>query len=197
MSPTAAAVARAAPAADPLPAASRPTCQIARISLLLPDLFDAVGGIQTFCRTLVLALDGLAAERGWTVETLVLNDRGGSDLARLYMPGSAAGYRAFGGSRARFAAAAVRAGLRSDVVVVGHVNFAPLALAMPGRARHLAAYGVDVWHRLPRLQRAAASRMDRILAISEFTRDRMAESNGLAAGRFTLFPTSLDPLHHG
>ena len=52
------------------------------ILVLLTDLFDAVGGIQTFNRALVKVLDDMAGERGWTVTVVVLNDRGDTALRR-------------------------------------------------------------------------------------------------------------------
>jgi phosphatidyl-myo-inositol dimannoside synthase len=185
----------AAAISGPRRRASARTAAALRVVSLAPDLFDGVGGIQTFQRAMAMALDELAAGRGWTVDTVVLNDRGGSGLERRYLGRSAGEYLPCGGSRARFAATALRRAARADVVLFGHVNFAPLALAMPRPVRHLAVYGVDVWRRLRPLERAGVARMRTLLTISRYTQDQMLSFNDGDPARFTWFPVSLDPLH--
>ena len=74
-----------------------------RILVLLTDLFDAVGGIQTFNRALIKALDEVAESRGWKITVLVLNDSGKSNLMGRYMNPARASYYGFAKSRVRFA----------------------------------------------------------------------------------------------
>ncbi len=165
-----------------------------RVVVLLTDLFDAVGGIQTFNRALVKALDDLAAERAWQLEVLVLGDRGGSELRAAYLD-PRHGYRAAAGNRRRFIAAALRAGARADCLVFGHVHFAPLALGLRAAEKYLVVHGIEVWKRLNVLQRLGVSRMRRVLSVSRFTQGEMAARNAVPEERFVLFPNTLDPCY--
>jgi asparagine synthase (glutamine-hydrolysing) len=170
-----------------------------RILVLLTDLFDAVGGIQTFNRALVKALDEIAEERGWTVTALVLNDRGGSDLIGRYCKSGRVRYRAFSRFKPGFAFAALREARIASTIILGHVHFAPLALGFrwlqPNGRMLLSVYGIDVWGRLPMLQRAGVGRVDKILSISAATRDQMISHNEIDGKRFDILPCTFDPLY--
>src|SRR5262249_39956412 len=99
-----------------------------KIVTLLTDLFDAIGGIQTFNRSLVHALDSIAAERDLLVTNLVLTDKGVSSLAERYFDCNRTTYVPFRRHKPAFTLAALREVMDASVVVVGHVNFAPLVL---------------------------------------------------------------------
>lgn len=166
---------------------------------LLTDLFEATGGIQTFNRTLARALDELAVERDWTVTLHVLNDRGGSPSQSRYLTSGRTRYVPFGRRRGAFALASVAAGCRADVVLLGHVHFAPLLHGMrlrrPAAKACVTAHGFEVWTRLSWLRRTGASRADRILAVSQATAERMGRDNRIPAERFRVLPLSVDPFY--
>lgn len=170
-----------------------------RIVVLLTDLFDAVGGIQTFNRTLVKALDEMAGERDWTVTVLVLNDRGGNAVPGRYFNAARTTYRPFARHKSGFVAAALRETFGASIVILGHVHFSPLAYAMSwlaGRSKkYLVVYGVDVWKRLPFYRRMGLRSIDHVLSISAYTTDRMLQHNGPQQARFHLFPCTLDPFY--
>jgi glycosyltransferase involved in cell wall biosynthesis len=160
-----------------------------RIVVMLTDLTETVGGLQSFNRSLVRALDEISVRRGWETRVLALNDSGRCPPA----VSAATRYEAFAGHRLRFVKASLAAGRRAEVVVCGHVHLAPVTLGLNGARRLLIVHGVDAWRRLPPLQRLGARRTDRILSVSQFTRDEMARHNGLAPERFTIFPNTIEP----
>ncbi len=164
-----------------------------RIVVMLTDLLDVVGGLQSFNRAFVRALDEIAARRGWQVEVLALNDSGG----RVPPVGPATRYTGFSGQRLRFAGASLAAGRRADLVVCGHVHLMPVTLGLNGARRVLVVHGVDVWKRLPPLQRLGVRQADRILSVSRFTRDEMARQNGLPPEQFAIFPNTIEPADDG
>jgi phosphatidyl-myo-inositol dimannoside synthase len=163
---------------------------------LFTSLFDSTGGIQTFNRSLVQALAEIAEGRGGNVNALVLMDRGDSALAARHLAPERTRYTGFSGSRIRFAAASLRAAREADDIFIGHVNFAPLALAFrflrPTARIFLPVHGIDVWKRLSGPVRAGVDRCDRILSVSAFTRDCMIRFNRMPAGRFSILPCTLD-----
>lgn len=105
---------------------------------------------------------------------------------------------AFSGSRLRFTRQALWRAWRARprLVVVGHANFAPLALALgalrPRPGIWIVTHGVEVWKRLGMSQRAALARADLVTAVSQFTAQRLAAVNGLDRP-IPLLPCALDP----
>jgi phosphatidyl-myo-inositol dimannoside synthase len=170
-----------------------------RILVLLTDLFDAVGGIQTFNRALVKALDEIAGERGWKVTLLVLNDNGGSKDAGRYLDSKVTQYKSFGKNKPAFVAATLRESLNASTIFMGHVHFAPLAVAIrllhPSVELLLCVFGIEVWRKLSRLQLLGTKRVDRIVSISASTRDQMLSNNKLRGKRFDILPCTLDPYY--
>jgi phosphatidylinositol alpha-1,6-mannosyltransferase len=86
------------------------------------------------------------------------------------------------GRPSRFVAAAVGAAVSCDsrtTVIVVHLHLAPAALAFAARGASIVVFlcGVEAWKPLTWIQRTALDRADRLVAISEYTRDRFLESN--------------------
>lgn len=86
---------------------------------------------------------------------------------------------------------------RFDVILYGHVGFAPLAIVgrvLRPRARHLLiVHGVEVWRR-PTLLRGLAARrfFDAIVAVSRFSARRMGSFFRIAGERFLILPNAVD-----
>ncbi|MGH9013421.1 MAG: glycosyltransferase family 4 protein [Acidimicrobiia bacterium] len=97
------------------------------------------------------------------------------------------------GARISYATAAVRAARRwrADplLVVACHPHLAPIAWVAARAAKSpfvVWCYGIEVWGSLRRSVRAALTRADRLLAISEFTADRLDEAVPGARTRTTV-----------
>ena len=180
----------------------QPTSEIA---VLLTGAFHAFGGIETFNRSLIHALDHIAASRNLRVRVFSLLDQTAAASATPYLTSGRLQFRGFRGSRTRFALSACHAARSADIVIIGHANLLPLLLMMnvptmnaPLRTRSfkcLIAHGIEVWKPLPRLQTLGASRLDRILCVSAYTQREMLRLNSLPADRFRVFPNTLDPVY--
>jgi glycosyltransferase involved in cell wall biosynthesis len=162
-----------------------------RILVLLPEVFRSPGGIQRYGRLLLRSAERFASARGGALQALILNDRR-SDLPEGPLSG-------FGGSRLRFASAALVRALvfRPHLVLAAHAHLLPLGVLAGVLARSrpvwAVAYGMEVWQPLPWLRRSALRRAHRVLAVSEFTRRRAAERNGVAQESVDVVPCALDP----
>jgi glycosyltransferase involved in cell wall biosynthesis len=149
-------------------------------------------------RLIIKGLQEIARERSGTCETLVLLDENKHFDAR-YLDPAAPPLRGFAGSRPRFAASTLErtARLRPDLVVFGHVNFSPLALAVralrPTAKQWFLTYGIDVWRRLVKVQLLAVRTAQRVLSISDYTRVQLCKHNGVSASDVELLPCALDP----
>jgi len=103
----------------------------------------------------------------------------------------------FGGGRARFAARAALAALRhSDLVINGHVDFAPLVapstLPPVGRKVLTISHGIEVWDALPLHKRLALKRSERVWSVSDYTRSRLISRQGVRDERIDVIPPPLD-----
>lgn len=101
-------------------------------------------------------------------------------------------------SRLAFVRKAVERGLRlqPDIVLVGHVNFAPLGWTlarMTGAKMVTFIYGVDAWIPLSPWRRQAMRRSDQIISISQYTAQRACEVNRILLSKTRLLYNCLDP----
>jgi phosphatidylinositol alpha-1,6-mannosyltransferase len=164
-----------------------------RMLFLFTEVF-ANGGIQRFNQTILDACSLL----GTDCRVLSLND---SPVSIAKHPQqrriSVAG---FSGNRRQFALAVARALLRDryDLLLVGHINFLTLATAILmlrplHRARTmLIAHGIEVWSGLGRRRRHALRRIDHILCVSRYTRQRILDqATNLNPEQLIIFPNAL------
>jgi glycosyltransferase involved in cell wall biosynthesis len=167
-----------------------------QIAVFLTGAFAVVGGVHTFNRALLWALDGLAARHDWNVNVFSLQD--GPDLQREaapYMPSGRSRLTGFSGSRQRFALSASVAARHAQSTIIGHKNFLPLAPLLGGTRKLLVVHGIEAWSRLGWLHRAGLRDVSAILSVSNFTARTMAAANGLSERKFVHFPNTLDPFY--
>jgi glycosyltransferase involved in cell wall biosynthesis len=164
------------------------------IVVLITGAFHAFGGIETFNRSLIHALDRIASARAIRMRVLSLLDATEPSAVSDYAPSARLQFRGFRGSRLQFGLSACREVRSAHTVIVGHANLLPLVPMMNGSFKCLVAHGIEVWKPLPRLQKLGATRLDRILCVSAFTQREMMRLNRMDAARFRVFPNTLDPL---
>jgi len=176
---------------------ARPSSSPKKILLVLPEVFNCAGGIQMFCRALCLAAGNWAHDSGGSVSALVLNDEIAPDAR--YVNGEFTSYSGAGKSKAKFVGQFLRhlVSNRYDWIIFGHVSLAPLALIARLFNQHaktgIAAYGIEVWGPLSKLERKALRQADAVLAISEYTRAQLAKHREINADKIRIFPCTLDP----
>ena len=166
--------------------------------LLLPGAFSPAGGLEMYDRLLIKSFCELTAEVDGRVEAIVLNDQE-NDVDHRYFNRSICRVKTMARSHSRFIAAALASVTRMQpaLILMGHVNFGPLAFTLKfvaPRARIcFVTYGIDFWRRLSPLKRAALRQADIIISISNFTRREGAVVNGLRENKIELLPCALDP----
>lgn len=83
-----------------------------------------------------------------------------------------------------------------QLVLVGHVNLAPLGWALARLARAPMVtfiHGIDAWSPLPRTRRLALQRSTRVIAVSRYTATQATQSNTLDPDRLRVLYNCLDP----
>ncbi len=166
------------------------------ILVLLTDLFDAIGGIQTFNRCLVKALDELAEKNNWKITILVLNDDKSVVVDKPYIREQWSTYRGFANNRLQFVYAASKVALDVDIIFFGHVNFIPLAVffrLINFKANIiLMLHDVEIEKRFSLLKQIGLKRVNKFLSNSTITRDRAICLEKLNREKFYVFPCTLE-----
>ena len=164
-----------------------------RVLALFTDVY-ANGGIQRFNRTLLAA----CAVLGVHCEVLSLHGASQATAADARPQGRVIG---FSGSRGGFAlaTAARLCRVKYDWLLVGHVNFLEMAVAVRALRGFqkpkiiMVAHGIEIWNGIGPLRREALARAEAILCVSEYTRRRIHEqAPRLDAGKLRVFPNALD-----
>src|SRR5580658_7855226 len=158
-----------------------------RVAVLMTDALATLGGVQVVNFNIARALaqhpglearifslcdsdsDGLALQGG--------NESGRRDVAEQW-------FRGFGRNTTHFLIAVCWAFLtrRDDLLFVTHRNLFPLALfwkAVTGRPYVLFGHGIEIWDRQTLLYRTALRGARAVLTNSQFTRQRLCDSNGV------------------
>lgn len=158
-------------------------------------VFSATGGIEKVCRVAGKALYELQKEpEGADTRILSLYDQQ-QDVNDTYFPKDI--FRGFGTGKTAFLLSAVRAGLKSRVVILSHVNLLIIGyfikLISPKTKLVLLAHGIEVWNKFPRWKKRMLRSCDLVLPVSEFTRLKMIELYGLEEQKLTTLNNCLDP----
>lgn len=166
---------------------------------LQTDTFGSFGGIPTYNRLVCRVLNDLKTP----LEKIVLVGTDTPSDIRVHssaFPGLK--IEGFSQSRWRLARRVLRLALTRpiELLLVGHVNYAPLGsmlkLIQPRLRFGVILYGIDAWQQLTGLRRRALLKADFLISISEYTKQRAIESNGLDGSRIHLLPNALEWTHH-
>ncbi len=161
----------------------------------MPGFGENKGGIQAFSRAFVFALAGHMDEGKLTI--YIKNDR--HRLAGLRVAYHVFGRIPEGPLRTFLFMGAMLLGAlwrRPDLIIVGHANFSLLAAwinRLLGIPFWVIAHGIEVWGEPGRRQAKNLARARRILAVSDFTRNRLIREQGLDPAKIVLLPNSFDP----
>ncbi len=167
------------------------------ILALQTTTFSAHGGIPAYNRMVCRALNELDDLDLGERLVLIAMDRQ-SDIAPSAGHFPNLTLEAFAGNRVTFVRRVLATALRKriDLALIGHVNHAPLGIALkriqPGLRYGVITYGVDVWSRLSGIKRLALQRADFVASISEYTRNQIVEVQGVPRDRVHVLPKTID-----
>lgn len=165
------------------------------ILTLQTSTFGTYGGIPTYNRLVCRALNEFDYVNDRRV--LLATDKPAdvvsqaSGLAGLQL-------EAYDRNRVAFTrrALSLAASQQIDLLLIGHVNYAPLGLLikkLQPRLRYgVFIYGIDVWTRLSLMRQRALQQADFVISISEYTKERAVEVNNVVAERVHLLPNGLE-----
>lgn len=166
------------------------------IHLWVPGLFDFKGGIQVYSHFLLTALQSLLPQA--RIRVFSMHDRQVPEMAKT----SGVHFHTMGHvpprlRTAAFAAQTLQAGLwdQPDLVITTHINFCPVAQILKrwiGVPYWGIAHGFEAWEIAKPSVQQALHHADLILAVSQYTRDRLCQAQGLGADRVGILPNTVD-----
>ena len=168
-----------------------------RTLLLAPEIFASEGGIPRIMQAYLKALCDLAGPDG-AVRLLALNDSAvASSDVRRSANDALEDWFVCARDKTRFVRAALRMSRRCDRLICGHIGQLPVAwLAQrlhPRLRYYLVAHGIEVWRRFTFMERVALRGAEKILCVSDFTRQELLKHCPLAEGRAVVLHNALDP----
>jgi phosphatidylinositol alpha-1,6-mannosyltransferase len=160
---------------------------------LFPGLLGP-GGVQEAGRQTAAALAQIAAQRGWSVIFLSLNDPPG--LQSFLIGEGEISFRGFARSKSKFVISVLEeSGKEARVVLAAHPHLALPAVLMKWKSPHLktivGSHGIEVWKALPKIRRRALLSADLVLAPSSDTAKKLAEVQGVPASKICRLPWPL------
>lgn len=154
--------------------------------------FAHTGGIEKFNRALLYALNRHSQKNRLQLSVAAMYDA----AADTQYTGSLS-FDAGKGKRLLFVLRQLLRALRSQELLLGHLNLAPVALAFkllqPRKRLTVVCHGIEVFAPLQGIKKMTLQKADRILAVSRFTRDKLVELQDIPREKITVFPNTLDP----
>ena len=168
------------------------------IHLWFPDIFEFKGGIQVYSAFLLQALQALFPD--WQYQVFLKHDRYAA--TELPFDCSTIQFHCAGNlprslRTAGFAFQLAWHGFHQqpDLILSTHVNFTPVARWLKqvrGIPYWAVAHGVDAWDIRSPLLKQALQAADRILSVSNYTRQRLLASQPLDPSKISLLPNTVD-----
>ncbi|MDQ0640894.1 phosphatidylinositol alpha-1,6-mannosyltransferase [Pedobacter sp. W3I1] len=163
-----------------------------KVLFLTLHTFNLTGGIEKVSKTFAKTLDDLkAGSQIQSYQVLSMYDDQ-PDLAYV----SQSSFKGYNGKKLAFGLAAIKAGLKADVVVLSHVHlllFARIIKTLKPNIRIvLFAHGIEIWNSLASWKKQMLNKIE-IWAVSRYTADQIIQQHGIASAQIKILNNCLDP----
>jgi glycosyltransferase involved in cell wall biosynthesis len=154
--------------------------------------FSLTGGIEKVSKTFAKTLDDLKADQHIQSYKVLSMYDDEPDLAYV----SQSSFKGYNGKKTAFGLAAVKQGLKADIVILSHVHlllFARIIKTLKPSIRIvLFAHGIEIWNVLAGWKKQMLSKTD-IWAVSRYTADQIIRHHGITGGQINVLNNCLDP----
>ncbi len=161
--------------------------------------FSLTGGVEKVSRKFIYAIGQLLGTQHWMSYSMH-DEKKDTDISYI-APNR---YKTFGGAKLSFVASSFLKGIKSNVLVLSHVNLLPIAklikLFRPKQKIIMFAHGIEVWDTLPKWKTKFLQDKVQIWAVSNYTRDKMIAQHQISPQQIKVLNNSLSPFiqlpHH-
>lgn len=168
-----------------------------KVLFLTLKVFSFTGGIEKVCRIICRALYDLSVDDVVEPSTYCMYDEY-FDRDSKYLKKSQ--YYAFNGNRKKFVIKSLFKGIRSDVVILSHIHLLSIGYLIkrfsPKTKVYLLAHGIEIWRKLPEAKLKALRRLDKILAVSQYTANMIKDIHEIDAHKIEVLNNCLDPFYY-
>ena len=158
-------------------------------------VFSATGGIEKVGRVVCKALTDLTA--GDSLSSLALYSMYDETYEADEKYISPAVFKGFGQRKLQFVTAAIKKGCTAKVVLLSHINLLMIGyvikLFCPGTKLILIAHGIEVWEPLKGFKKYMLHKCDKVVCVSEFTRQKMQDLFNLPMEKLVVLNNCIDP----
>lgn len=165
-----------------------------KILLFTLQSFSTTGGIQKMTRTLGHALNEVSTRNNWHFNMYSAYDAD-EDLMTKYLP--IENFKGFKKNRAKFVMKSVRQGIKSDLVILTHINLALVGLIIktlnPKCRVWLIAHGIEVWRPVSYFQNSFLKLCDKVICVSKFTKQQIVTIHQIDPKKCTILNNAIDP----
>ena len=146
-------------------------------------------------RTLAHALYRISKQKSWNFQLWSVYDSR-YDLMSQYIPDEA--FTGFGRNKINLGLKTLATGVKSDIVILSHVNLALMGviikIANPKCKVWLVAHGIEVWRPLSFFKRMLVKRFcDKIICVSSFTKNQMIHWHQSDPDKCIVLNNAVDP----
>lgn len=145
-------------------------------------------------RTMAYSLNRLAIDNKSDFKLWCLYDAE-EHLNEIYLPKEK--FRAFNGDKLSFFKNVWQSVRWPDLIILSHINLAIVGLIIkwfnPKCKVWLVAHGIEVWYNLPFIKRTLLNRCDRVVCVSQFTKQQMITRHQVPENKCLVLNNALDP----
>jgi glycosyltransferase involved in cell wall biosynthesis len=156
-------------------------------------VFSGQGGIERFNRAILLALQRVNTSNNFHLTASVVYDE--TPTNQNYFPASQ--IQTYRGNKLFFLLREALRIFKKEVWIIGHLNLAPLGILrkkiFPSQPLILICHGIEVFSPLKGVKRRLLHKADKILAVSQYTKDQLIQLQHVPEHRIDVFPNTLDP----
>jgi glycosyltransferase involved in cell wall biosynthesis len=154
-----------------------------------------MGGIEKFNRAFMKAFLDCETNLNSEFTASGMYDAVGNEN---YIPSNR--FSAFKGNRWYFVIKNLISSFKKDEIILGHVNLAMIGvlfkLLQPSKKITVICHGIEVFKPLTGLKKKLLQKADRLLAVSNYTKEQLINIQKVDAKKIHVFPNTLDPFFH-
>jgi phosphatidylinositol alpha-1,6-mannosyltransferase len=168
-----------------------------KVLFLTLKVFGFTGGIEKVCRTICRSLYDLSLDKLVEPTVHCMYDVNFNRDSRYLKKQQ---YQGFNGNRKHFVIKSIYKGIRSDVVLLSHINLLSIGYLIkrfsPKTKVYLIAHGIEIWRKLPEAKLKALKRLDKIIAVSQFTAEKIKKEHKISEDKIMVLNNCLDPFYY-